>query len=46
MASLQRATLRQLRIFEAAARHLHFGRAAAELHLSQECSEPDCLMLH
>ena len=35
MASLQRATLRQLRIFEAAARHLHFGRAAAELHLSQ-----------
>jgi len=33
--SLQRATLRQLRIFEAAARHLHFGRAAAELHLSQ-----------
>ena len=35
MTSLQRATLRQLRIFEAAARHLHFGRAAAELHLSQ-----------
>jgi DNA-binding transcriptional LysR family regulator len=35
MAALQRATLRQLRIFEAAARHLHFGRAAAELHLSQ-----------
>jgi LysR family transcriptional regulator, low CO2-responsive transcriptional regulator len=33
--SLHRATLRQLRIFEAAARHLHFGRAAAELHLSQ-----------
>jgi len=35
MAMLQRTTLRQLRIFEAAARHLHFGRAAAELHLSQ-----------
>jgi DNA-binding transcriptional LysR family regulator len=35
MASLRRSTLRQLRIFEAAARHLHFGRAAAELHLSQ-----------
>lgn len=35
MAILHRTTLRQLRIFEAAARHLHFGRAAAELHLSQ-----------
>jgi DNA-binding transcriptional LysR family regulator len=35
MTSLRRSTLRQLRIFEAAARHLHFGRAAAELHLSQ-----------
>jgi DNA-binding transcriptional LysR family regulator len=35
MSVLHRATLRQLRIFEAAARHLHFGRAAAELHLSQ-----------
>jgi LysR family transcriptional regulator, low CO2-responsive transcriptional regulator len=35
MASLHRATLKQLRIFEAAARLLHFGRAAAELHLSQ-----------
>jgi LysR family transcriptional regulator, low CO2-responsive transcriptional regulator len=35
MTSLNRATLRQLRTFEAAARHLHFGRAAAELHLSQ-----------
>lgn len=32
---LRRVTLNQLRIFEAAARHLHFGRAAAELHLSQ-----------
>jgi len=31
---LHRATLRQLRIFESAARHLHFGRAAAELHLT------------
>ena len=35
MALLRRGTLKQLRIFEAAARHLHFGRAAAELHLSQ-----------
>lgn len=32
---LSRATLNQLRIFESAARHRHFGRAAAELHLSQ-----------
>jgi len=32
---LRHLTLRQLRIFEAAARHLHFGRAAAEVHLSQ-----------
>jgi DNA-binding transcriptional LysR family regulator len=31
---LQRATLKQLRIFESAARHLHFGRAAAELRLT------------
>jgi DNA-binding transcriptional LysR family regulator len=28
-------TLRQLRIFEAAARQLHFGRAAAEMNLTQ-----------
>jgi DNA-binding transcriptional LysR family regulator len=35
MGTLQRSTLRQLRIFEAAARHLHFGRAAGELHLTQ-----------
>src|SRR5262245_51329446 len=35
MIMLQRATLKQLRIFEAAARLLHFGRAAAELHLTQ-----------
>jgi LysR family transcriptional regulator, low CO2-responsive transcriptional regulator len=32
---LDRVTLRQLRIFASAARHLHFGRAAAELHLTQ-----------
>lgn len=32
---LERATLNQLRIFECAARHQHFGRAAAELHLTQ-----------
>ena len=31
---LHRSTLKQLRTFEAAARHLHFGRAAAELHLT------------
>jgi LysR family transcriptional regulator, low CO2-responsive transcriptional regulator len=31
---LDRTTLKQLRIFEAAARHLHFGRAAAELHVT------------
>lgn len=32
---LRHATLHQLRIFEAAARLLHFGRAAAELNLTQ-----------
>jgi len=32
---LSRATLRQMRIFEAAGRHLHFGRAAAEMNLTQ-----------
>lgn len=32
---LERASLNQLRIFECAARHQHFGRAAAELHLTQ-----------
>jgi DNA-binding transcriptional LysR family regulator len=32
---LRRTTLRQLQIFESAARHLHFGRAAAEIHLTQ-----------
>lgn len=32
---MRRLTLRQLRIFEAVARHLSFTRAAAELHLSQ-----------
>ncbi|MGH8735909.1 MAG: LysR substrate-binding domain-containing protein [Burkholderiales bacterium] len=31
---MQHLTLRQLRIFEAAARHLHFGRAAREMHLT------------
>ena len=33
--ALDQATLRQLRIFEAAARHAHLGRAAAELNLTQ-----------
>ncbi|MBI4194463.1 MAG: LysR family transcriptional regulator [Betaproteobacteria bacterium] len=32
---MRRVTLRQLRIFECAARQLHFGRAARELHLTQ-----------
>ena len=32
---MRHATLKQLRTFEAAARHLHFGRAAHELHLTQ-----------
>ena len=32
---LHHATLRQLRVFEAVARHLSFSRAAEELHLSQ-----------
>lgn len=35
MPTLDRATLRQLRIFDAAARHLHFGRAAVEIHVTQ-----------
>lgn len=32
---LRNATLRQLRVFEAVARHLSYSRAAAELHLTQ-----------
>ncbi|MGE5168905.1 MAG: LysR substrate-binding domain-containing protein [Rudaea sp.] len=32
---MRHVTLRQLQIFESAARHLHFGRAAAEVHLTQ-----------
>ena len=32
---MQHVTLKQLRIFETAARHLHFGRAAREMHLTQ-----------
>jgi DNA-binding transcriptional LysR family regulator len=32
---MRRVTLRQLRVFEAVARHLSFSRAAAELHLTQ-----------
>ena len=33
--SLKNVTLRQLRVFEAVARHLSFSRAAEELHLTQ-----------
>lgn len=32
---MRHLTLKQLRIFEAAARHLHFGRAAREMNLTQ-----------
>lgn len=32
---MRHVTLRQLQIFESAARHLHFGRAATEVHLTQ-----------
>ncbi|WP_338770241.1 LysR family transcriptional regulator [Massilia sp. METH4] len=32
---MRNATLRQLKIFEAVARHLSFSRAAAEMHLTQ-----------
>jgi LysR family transcriptional regulator, low CO2-responsive transcriptional regulator len=32
---MKNATLRQLRVFEAVARHLNFSRAAEELHLTQ-----------
>jgi LysR family transcriptional regulator, low CO2-responsive transcriptional regulator len=35
MSALRGLTLNQLRIFAAASKHLHFGRAAAELHVSQ-----------
>lgn len=35
MASTKNVTLRQLRVFEAVARHLSFSRAAEELHLTQ-----------
>lgn len=35
MAGLKNATLRQLKVFEAVARHLSFSRAAEELHLTQ-----------
>ncbi len=35
MTTLQHCSLKQLRIFEAAVRHLHLGRAATELHLTQ-----------
>src|SRR3974377_557061 len=33
--SMRNVTLRQLRVFEAVARHMNFSRAAEELHLSQ-----------
>src|SRR5947199_9533764 len=34
-AKMKNATLRQLKVFEAVARHLSFSRAAEELHLTQ-----------
>jgi DNA-binding transcriptional LysR family regulator len=34
-APVRNVTLRQMRVFEAAARHMNFSRAAEELHLSQ-----------
>ena len=34
-AAMRHVTLRQLRVFAAAARHMNFSRAAEELHLSQ-----------
>jgi LysR family transcriptional regulator, low CO2-responsive transcriptional regulator len=34
-ATMKHVTLRQLRVFAAAARHMNFSRAAQELHLSQ-----------
>src|SRR5579863_7290657 len=35
LAAVKNVTLRQLRVFAAAARHMNFSRAAEELHLSQ-----------
>jgi len=35
LARMKNVTLRQLRVFAAAARHMNFSRAAEELHLSQ-----------
>jgi DNA-binding transcriptional LysR family regulator len=35
LAAVRHVTLRQLRVFAAAARHMNFSRAAEELHLSQ-----------
>jgi DNA-binding transcriptional LysR family regulator len=35
LAAMRHVTLRQLRVFAAAARHMNFSRAAEELHLSQ-----------
>ena len=35
LAVMRTVTLRQLRVFAAAARHMNFSRAAEELHLSQ-----------
>src|SRR5262245_24377500 len=34
-AAMKNATLRQLKVFETAARHLSYSRAAEELHLTQ-----------
>jgi LysR family transcriptional regulator, low CO2-responsive transcriptional regulator len=35
LVAVKHATLRQLRVFDVAARHMNFSRAAEELHLSQ-----------
>jgi DNA-binding transcriptional LysR family regulator len=43
---MKNATLRQLKVFEAAARHLSFSRAAEELHLTQPAVSTQLKLLH